>query len=115
MTKTRDARVKNSLSYGDSVPGNCLRAGQFSGCQLDHGKPPERPDNASSRDVGAGFDDAAIARDEEDVDWKSHEERVHHVRWRNDQGMARRERVSAQQATFARCGVECRLESGRYR
>ena len=115
MTKTRDARVKNSPSDGDSVPGNCLRAGQFPRRQLDHRKAPQRPDDPPGRNIGAGLDNTAIARNEEDVDRKAHEERVDHVRRRNDQGMARRQRVAAQKAALTRRRVECRLERGRYR
>ena len=55
MTKTRDARVKNSLGDGESVSGNCLRACQFPRRQLDYGKAPERAHNPRGRNTGAGF------------------------------------------------------------
>jgi hypothetical protein len=115
MTKTRDARVKNSLSDGDSIPGNCLRAGQFPGRQLDHGKAAQRAHDPSRRNIGARLDDPAVAGGEEDVDRKPHEERVHHVRRRDDQGMARGKRIAPQKAALSCRRVERRFECGRYR
>jgi hypothetical protein len=78
--------------------------------QLDDSKCAESAHDAPCGHVGANLQHAAIARGEQDVDGKTHEEGVHHAGWRDDQRLPCGKIVAAKQAAVPRSGVERRLE-----
>ena len=64
-------------------------------------KPRQDPTIRRARYVLGGPDDPPIARGDEDVDRKPHEERVDHVAGSDDEGVAGRQPVPAEQTALA--------------
>lgn len=102
--------MKNSIRHHEAVAGHRARSLQLVGRHLDNRETPQRAHEAAGGHAAARFHDPPGARHDEDVDRKPHEERVHHVRGRDDERVARRERITPQQAPLARSRIERAFE-----
>lgn len=106
------------LRQGDqrhAVAGPRARGRQRARGQLDHGESAQRSHNPPAGYVGPDLQDVTVSCDEKQIDWKTHEERMHHVRRRDDQGMPGRKIGAAQEAAIARRRLECRFQMRRNR
>jgi hypothetical protein len=93
------------------IAGRSFRPFHFVRGHLDNCEPSKRADNPTCGHVASRFQDATASVDDEYVDRKSHEKRVHHVRRRNDQRLPGSQRVTPQEPTIPRCGIQSRLKS----
>lgn len=115
MAKTRDARVKNSLGNDESVPFPGAGSTELACRHLDDGEAPEGADDAPRRHGQPGLHHAPVPSGDEDVDGKTHEKRVHHVRGGDDERVTGLEPLAAEQAALARGRIEGPFEHCRNR
>ena len=78
--------------------------------ELDHRKRSERTRDTPRRYGDPGLEHPAIARDEQNIDGKTHEKCMDDTAGRDDEGVSAFETVAAEQTTVARLGIERALE-----
>jgi hypothetical protein len=97
----------------DAVTADQPCAPESAGRQLDGGECPERCRNAPCADLFHNLQDATVAGDEEDVDRKPHETGVYRATRRQDERVAFRKPVAAEQASAPRSGIDGGFEDRR--
>ena len=97
----------------DAIPSGKSCAPESAGRQLDGGECPERCRNAPCADLFHNLQDATVAGDEEDVDRKPHETGVYRAARRQDERVAFRKRVAAEQTSAPRSGIDGGFEDRR--
>ena len=84
------------------------------GSELDNGKRAHASCDASRRYGMLRFQHSPVARHEQDVNRKSHEERVDEARRRENQSVFRRQAVPPEQAPIARLRIGREFEDRRH-
>src|SRR6516225_8790690 len=104
------SRITNQLitNYREHVSPGGFGSFECAGWQLDRRKRSQRSGNPPRRNALARLEHPPIPIDEDEVDWKPHEESVDRAAWRDDQRIARWQRVVLEQAGASAVRIEGR-------
>ena len=111
----RSARRRRLLRTDDreAIADFGAAAIQLARGELDYRKCAHAPRDPPRGNVVPRFQHAPVSRDKDDVDGKSHEERVHEIRGSEDEGVSRRQTLASEQTAVAGMRISGKLENGR--